>query len=65
MDEGCAYLIGILIVIALIIAFVVYIVLPLTVIVVGGIAAAGTVTGAAVAGKNFKEVLVEAHKRIP
>ena len=64
MDEGCAAIIAFIFVIAVAIALIVYIILPLTVILLGSIAAAGTVSGVVVAVKNFGEVFVEAHKTI-
>ncbi|HZS75899.1 MAG TPA: hypothetical protein VFA41_04745 [Ktedonobacteraceae bacterium] len=64
MDDGCAALIGILIVIAIAIALIVYVVLPLSIILLVGISSAGVVSGAAVAVKNFGELMVESHKTI-
>ena len=64
MDDGCAAIIAFIFVIALAIALIVYVILPLTVILLGSIAAAGTISGVVVAVKNFSEVFVEAHKTI-
>jgi hypothetical protein len=65
MDEGCASVIGILIVVALVLAFIVYVVLPLSIFLLVGLTAVGSVSGAGVAAKNFGEILVEAHKTVP
>ncbi len=57
-------IIGIVIVAALVIAFVVYVVLPVSLFVLGGIGAAGAISGVGVACYNFEQVLVEAHKNV-
>jgi hypothetical protein len=64
MDEGCGMIIGFLIVAALIVAFVVYVVLPLSLFILGGIGLAGAISGVGVACYNFQQVLVEAHKNV-
>ncbi len=64
MEEGCAWAIGILILVGITIAFIVYVVLPLSVFILLGIGIAGTVSGAGVALYNFYQVLVEAHKTL-
>ncbi len=64
MEEGCAWAIGILILVGITIAFIVYVVLPLSVFVLLGIGIAGTVSGAGVALYNFYQVLIEAHKTL-
>jgi len=65
MDDGCAALIGFLIIAALVIFLVVYVILPVSLFLLFGIAAVGTISGAGVAAKNFGELLVEAHKTVP
>lgn len=65
MDDGCVTLIVALVVIGLVIALIVYIILPLTLFLLGGLLAVGTISGAGVAGKNFYELLIEAHKNEP
>lgn len=64
MDDGCAALIGILLAIGIAIVLVIYVIIPLSLFLVVGIAGVGTISGAAVAVKNFGEVLIEAHKTI-
>jgi len=64
MEEGCAWAIGILILVGITIAFIVYVVLPLSVFILLGIGIAGTVSGAGVALYNFYQVLIEAHKTL-
>ena len=64
MDDGCVAIIGFIVVIAIAIALIVYVVLPLSLILLGSIVAAGTISGIGVAGKNFYEVLIEAHNTI-
>ncbi len=64
MEEGCAWAIGILILAGITIAFIVYVVLPLSVFILLGIGIAGTVSGAGVALYNFYQVLIEAHKTL-
>ena len=65
MDDGCVAIIGALIVIAIVIAFIIYVVLPLSIFLLVGLTAVGTISGAGVAAKNFGEILVEAHKTVP
>jgi hypothetical protein len=65
MDDGCVAIIGALIVVALVIAFIVYVVLPLSIFLLVGITGVGALSGAGVAAKNFGEILVEAHKTVP
>jgi len=62
MDEGCFWLVGILVLIAIVIAVAVYVILPVTLFVIGGIALAGTASGVYVAGQNFVELMIESHK---
>ncbi len=64
MDEGCAWIIGILIVVGIAIALIVYVVLPLSVFILLGIGITGTVSGAGVALYNFYQLLIEAHKTV-
>lgn len=64
MDEGCVWFIVILIVVAIAIALIVYVILPATLIIVGSITLAGTASGVYVAGKNFGELMLEAHKTV-
>ncbi len=64
MDEGCVWVIGILILVGITIAFIVYVVLPLSVFILLGIGIAGAVSGAGVALYNFYQVLIEAHKTV-
>lgn len=64
MDDGCVAILAFLVVVAIVIVVVVYVILPVSLLVLAGIAVTGTVSGAVVAAKNFKEVLVEAHKTI-
>lgn len=70
--DNMAGLIGILIVIAIIIFIIVYIVLPIIGIIAGiglalmaGIAGWGFLNGIYVAIKNFREVIIEAHEKLP
>jgi hypothetical protein len=68
MDDGCAIIaviIGAIVAVAIAIALIVYVVLPLSLFILGSIATAGVVSGAVVAVKNFGEVLLEAHKVVP
>ena len=65
MDEGCAAVIGVVIVGVIVIALIVYVILPLSLFLLCGIAAAGTISGAGVAAKNFGELVIEAHKTVP
>jgi hypothetical protein len=62
--EGCAWLVGIIIAAAIVIAVVVYIILPVTLITIGSIAVVGGGSGMCVATKNFGETLIEAHKTV-
>lgn len=62
MEEGCGWVIGIIVVLAVGVAFVVYVVLPLSTFILLGIGIAGAVSGAGVALYNFYQVLIEAHK---
>ena len=64
MDEGCGWIIGIIIVVAIVIGIVVYVILPATLAIIGSIALAGAGSGAYVASKNFGEILIEAHKNV-
>ena len=64
MDEGCGWLIAIIVVAAIVIGIIVYVILPVTLVIIGGIALAGAGSGAYVASKNFGEVLIEAHKNV-
>jgi hypothetical protein len=71
MEEGCAYLIGIVVVIGLLIAFIVYVVLPATGLLLGlsavlliVIAGVGVISGACVATYNFFSLLIESHKTL-
>lgn len=64
MEEGCGWIIGILIVVAIVIVLVVYVILPATLIIIGSIATAGTASGVYVAGKNFGELMIEAHQTV-
>ena len=68
MDDGCAFIAIVILIIAAVaiaIALIVSIILPLSLLILGSIAAVGIVSGAVVAVKNFGEVLVEAHKAVP
>lgn len=58
MEEGCLWLIVILFGIAVAI----YVVFPITIAVLAAITGVGALSGAVVAGRNFTEVLIEAHK---
>jgi len=64
MEEGCGWIIGILVVVAVAIALIVYIVLPLSTFILLGIGIVGAVSGAGVAMYNFYQVLIEAHKNV-
>ncbi len=64
MEEGCGWIIGILVLVGVIVALVVYVVLPLTMFIVLGIGIVGTVSGAGVALYNFYQLLIEAHKTV-
>ncbi len=64
MDDGCVAILGFIVIAAIAIALIVYVVLPLSLFLLGSVVAAGTVSGVGVAGKNFYELLVEAHKTI-
>lgn len=64
MDDGCAAVIGLIVVGVIVIALVVYVILPISFFLLFGIAAAGAISGAAVAVKNFGELLIEAHKTV-
>lgn len=64
MDDGCAAVIGLIIVGVIVIALVVYVILPISFFLLFGIVAAGAISGAGVAVKNFGELLVEAHKTV-
>lgn len=64
MEEGCVWLIGILVVVGIVIALIVYVILPLSLFIIGSITAAGTATGVYVAGKNFIELMIESHQRV-
>lgn len=64
MDEGCVAIIGFLILAAIVIALIVYVILPISVFILGGIALAGAVSGVGVAAKNFGEVVIEAHQTV-
>jgi hypothetical protein len=64
MDEGCAWIIGIIVVIVIVFAVVVYVILPVTLFVIGSIAIAGAGSGIYVASKNFREIVIEAHKTV-
>lgn len=63
-SDGCGSVLAFLILIALAFFIVVYLILPITLFVIGSVAVTGAVSGAVVAVKNFKEVLVEAHQTI-
>ena len=65
MDDGCAALIGFLIIAAIAIFLIVYVILPLSLFLLLGVAGVGVVSGAGVAAKNFGELVVEAHKTVP
>ena len=62
MDEGCFIGIAVLIGIAIALALVVYVVIPLSGFILLGIVGIGLCSGAVVAVRNFVEVLLEAHK---
>ena len=64
MDECLGWAIGIIVIVALAIAFIVYVVLPLSTFILLGIGIAGAVSGAGVALYNFYQVLIEAHKTV-
>jgi hypothetical protein len=71
MDE-MGGLVGILAVIAVIVLIIVYVVLPIIGIILGiglvlmaAIAAWGFLSGIYVAVRNFSEVIVEAHEKLP
>lgn len=64
MDEGCAAIIGFLILAAIVIALIVYVILPISLFILGGIALAGAVSGVGVAVKNFGEVVIEGHQTV-
>ena len=63
-DDGCAWLLGMIIMAAIVFAVVIYVILPVTLITIGSIAAAGGSSGIYVASKNFGETLIEAHKNV-
>ena len=65
MDDGCVALIGFLIIAALAIVLIFYVILPISLFLLIGIASAGTISGVGVAVKNFGELLIEAHKTVP
>lgn len=65
MDDGCGVIValaGILIVVGIVIALVVYVVIPLSGLLLLSIAVAGMGSGAVIAARNFGQVLIEAHK---
>ena len=65
MDKGCAAIVWLAIIIALVgaaIAVVIYVVLPVSGLLVVGLTLVGTIWGAFVAVRNFGAVLIEAHK---
>lgn len=64
MEDGCVAIFGILILAAIVIALIVYVVLPASLIIFGSIAIAGGVSGIGVAAKNFGEVVIEAHQTV-
>ena len=64
MEEGCGWIIGILVLVGVTVALIVYVVLPLTMFIVLGIGIVGTVSGAGVALYNFYQLLIEAHKTV-
>lgn len=64
MDEGCGWLIAIIVVAAIVIGIIVYVILPVTLFIIGSIALAGAGSGVYVASKNFGEVLIEAHNTV-
>lgn len=64
MEDGCVAIIGILIVGAIVLALIVYVILPISLVILGSIAIAGAVSGVGVAVKNFGEVIVEAHQTV-
>ncbi len=63
-DDGCAWLLGMIILAAIVVAVAVYIILPVTLITIGSIATVGGGSGIYVASKNFGETLIEAHKTV-
>ena len=62
--EGCGIFIGVLVVAVIVIALVVYVFLPATLITLGAISGAGAISGVGVAGYNFQQVFIEAHKTV-
>lgn len=64
MDEGCGWLIAFIVVAAIVIGIIVYVILPVTLFIIGSIALAGAGSGVYVASKNFGEVLIEAHNTV-
>ena len=65
MDDGCVALIGFLFIAAIAIVLIFYVILPISLFLLIGIASAGTISGVGVAAKNFGELLIEAHKTVP
>ena len=63
-SSACVWLIGGLFAIGIILYAFIYLVIPASLITIGGIAIAGAGSGTYVASKNFGEVLVEAHKNV-
>jgi hypothetical protein len=64
MEELIFWLVIIVIVVGITIALIIYVILPLSIFLLVGIALAGTISGAGVALYNFGHVLVEAHKTV-
>ena len=72
MEEMIGYLIAIAVVLFLLYLLIVYVILPaigivlgIGLVILGGITLVGVVSGFAVGFKNFVEVLIEAHGRLP
>jgi hypothetical protein len=63
-EGGCIILIAILVAVAIAVTLIIYVVLPITVFLLGGIGIVGAVSGAVVAVRNFSELLVEAHQTL-
>ncbi len=72
MDEAIGYLIAIGVILVLLYLLIVYVILPITGILLGigvvllaAISAVGFVSGILVGIKNFFEIVIEAHQRLP
>lgn len=58
-------IIGFIVIAVIVVAFMVYVVLPVSIFLLVGVTAVGVVSGIGVAAKNFGELLIEAHKSVP